>query len=361
MCMRSSIVVLVALAQLCHTWAPTTIATPPILPRRPHPLSRSLVAVCAAADEPRAPRTRIGGGDAIDVEAAIGAIVQQEIAAARSLADPHAQEAALATLLERVERRAVEELGARGAAADAAESVGEGVTEGVKEGVIARETVAAEGAAGGAAGGAAEGAGAMADGVGSEEAGGYRFGDVTRAVLESARGEVRRQLAAEWDGDDLALLLKLGIFLGASASAPVAGLAALPAAALLATYGTVLKAELGVRAVKEVGARLAERAAQGLADGVASYTGKEEYRFGDVTEATVRRATGNDEYRFGDWTKGAVRRMTGKEEYRFGDISKSLFRRLARGDESGRGADSERDTEGRGGDDDSLGGPASGR
>ena len=88
---------------------------------------------------------------------------------------------------------------------------------------------------------------------------------------------------------DLSLLLKIGIFLGAGATAPVSGLAALPAAALLATYGTVLKAELGVRAVQEVGTRLAERAARGVADGVKAFTGKEEYAFGDLTEAAVRK------------------------------------------------------------------------
>jgi hypothetical protein len=105
---------------------------------------------------------------------------------------------------------------------------------------------------------------------------GYQFGDLSKGVVESVRGEVQRQMTAEWSGDDISLLLKIGLFLGAGAAAPVAGIAALPAAAVLATYGTVLKAELGVRAVQEVGTRLTERAARGIVDGVKIYTGKEE-------------------------------------------------------------------------------------
>mmetsp|Transcript_37374 Transcript_37374/g.98864 ORF Transcript_37374/g.98864 Transcript_37374/m.98864 type:complete len:300 (+) Transcript_37374:3-902(+) len=184
---------------------------------------------------------------------------------------------------------------------------------------------------------------------------GYQFGDVTKSVVEATRSEVQRQLDAEWNIDDVSLLLKIGIFLGATATAPVAGLAALPAAALLATYGTVLKAELGVRAVKEVGVRLTERAAQGIADGVRTYTGKEEYKFGDLTEATVHKVTGKDDYRFGDVTKSAldgagkaltgqddykfgsitektVRAVTGDDDYKFGDFTKGLFKKMTAGD-----------------------------
>ena len=161
---------------------------------------------------------------------------------------------------------------------------------------------------------------------------GYQFGDISKAVIESTRGEVQRQMDAEWNMDDIGLLLKVGLFLGAGAAAPVAGLAAMPAAALLATYGTVLKAELGARAIKEVGVRLTERAAQGIADGVRTYTGKEQYQFGDLTEATVQKVTGNDDYRFGDFTKGALKSVTGSDEYKFGDLSRSLYKRLTQGD-----------------------------
>lgn len=188
--------------------------------------------------------------------------------------------------------------------------------------------------------------------VAQDESSSYQFGDITRAAVEATRGEVQRQLEADWNMNDLSLLLKIGIFLGASATAPVSGLAALPVAALLATYGTVLKAELGVRAIQEVGARLAERAAQGVADSMRSYTGKEEYSFGDLTEATVHRVTGEDSYRFGDLTRGAlnkagealtgdpeyrfgsltekaVKAASGNDDYQFGDFTKSVFKRMS--------------------------------
>ena len=165
---------------------------------------------------------------------------------------------------------------------------------------------------------------------------GYKFGDVSKTVLEATRGEVTRQLDADWDMRDVSLLLRVGLFLGAGAAAPVAGLAAMPVAALLATYGAALKLELGGRAVQEVTVRVGERAAQGIADGVKSYTGKEEYQFGDLTTATVRKATGNEDYEFGDLTKGALKKMAGKgeeEEYKFGDITKRLWRRATGKDE----------------------------
>ena len=210
-----------------------------------------------------------------DAQEVLDAIVQEELGSL-ALASPEEQEMQLPTLLDRVESRA------RAAEAD----------------------------------------------------GGYQFGDLTRSVVESTRSEIQRQMDAEWNMNDISLLLKVGLFLGAGAAAPAAGLAAMPAAVLLATYGTVLKAELGVRAVQEVGVRITERAAEGIADGVRTYTGKDSYQFGDLTEATVQKVTGNEEYRFGDLTKSALKSVTGKEKYKFGDVTKSLFQRM-RGDGDG--------------------------
>ena len=176
-------------------------------------------------------REAIDGSGAIDVAAqeVIDNIVQEELADLAKQT-PEEQENKLPSLLARVEARAIDEVGAL--ASD------DGSNEGSRRG--------------------------------------YQFGDITKAVVESTRGEVQRQMDAEWDMNDISLLLKVGLFLGAGAAAPAAGLAALPAAALIATYGTVLKAELGVRAVQEVGTRITERAAQGIADGVKTYTGKED-------------------------------------------------------------------------------------
>ena len=289
---------LLLLAALPTAFAWTALLRPPLpLPQRLHlelrrPLlpRRSLRPLCcSSAGEPDSEsRREIDGDGAIDVAVreAIDEIVQQELAELASQT-PEEQEAALPTLLARVEARA----------ADASE----------------RE--------------------------------GYQFGDITRTVVESTRSEVQRQMDADWNMSDIELLLKVALFLGGTAMAPVAGLAAMPAAALLATYGAVLKAELGVRAVQEVGTRLTERAVQGIADGVRSYTGKEKYKFGDITEATVRKVTKNDDYKFGDLTKGAVRSLTGKEEYKFGDITRSFMKAWKVGNEDIRQQDEKFDKE----------------
>ena len=73
----------------------------------------------------------------------------------------------------------------------------------------------------------------------------YEFGDVSRAVAESTRKEVQRLLALEWSMGDLSLLLRLGLLISASVTAPVAGLMAMPAHALLSAYSTVLSFEFG--------------------------------------------------------------------------------------------------------------------
>lgn len=263
-----TLLLIAATAPSCWAWQLAPVAHPVAPPR----LQRSRPC-CACAPAP--PQTDV----VIDVAAqqVIDSIVVEELEALGKLG-PEEQEQMLPSLMQRVETRAVEQ-------------------------------------------------------IGSDKTNSYQFGDVTRAAVESVRGEVQRQMQAEWTGDDIALLLKVGIFLGAGAAAPVAGIAALPAAALLTTYGTVLKAELGVRAVQEVGTRMAERAAQGVVDGVKTYTGKDEYHFGDLTEATMKRITGDDNYKFGDLTKGAIKSMTGKDEYKFGDITRSFLKAWKAGSE----------------------------
>ena len=53
------------------------------------------------------------------------------------------------------------------------------------------------------------------------------------------------------------------------------------------------------------------RFATGLTSSVSSYTGKENYEFGDITKATVSKFTGKEDYQFGDITKAAADRMSG--------------------------------------------------
>eukprot|EP00929_Paragymnodinium_shiwhaense_P009091 TRINITY_DN113139_c0_g1_i1.p1 TRINITY_DN113139_c0_g1~~TRINITY_DN113139_c0_g1_i1.p1 ORF type:complete len:383 (+),score=60.40 TRINITY_DN113139_c0_g1_i1:96-1151(+) len=80
---------------------------------------------------------------------------------------------------------------------------------------------------------------------------------------------------------------------------------------------------------------------------VTSFTGKEDYEFGDITREIDRRAkesvaafTGKADYEFGDITKTILNRtgdattkatldFTGKEEYEFGDITKAILNRTA--------------------------------
>ena len=54
-------------------------------------------------------------------------------------------------------------------------------------------------------------------------------------------------------------------------------------------------------------------------------TSNEDYEFGDLTKAQVKKITGKDEYEFGDLTKTMVKKFTGKDEYQFGDVSKKVF------------------------------------
>ena len=59
------------------------------------------------------------------------------------------------------------------------------------------------------------------------------------------------------------------------------------------------------------------------------------FGFGSASPSTpsVPKVTGKDDYKFGDLTKGALKSVTGKDDYQFGDISKSLFRKLTGGGE----------------------------
>ena len=89
---------------------------------------------------------------------------------------------------------------------------------------------------------------------------GYKFGDVSKTVLEATRGEATR---LDTGGT-------CATYRCCCASASSRGRrgtdggrsAAMPVAALLATYGAALKLELGGRAVQEVTVRVGERAAR---------------------------------------------------------------------------------------------------
>ena len=46
---------------------------------------------------------------------------------------------------------------------------------------------------------------------------------------------------------------------------------------------------------------------------------------------------------FGDFSKSALKSVTGKEQYKFGDITKSIFRRVAGGGGNERQGDADED------------------
>eukprot|EP00929_Paragymnodinium_shiwhaense_P109460 TRINITY_DN75896_c0_g1_i1.p1 TRINITY_DN75896_c0_g1~~TRINITY_DN75896_c0_g1_i1.p1 ORF type:complete len:299 (+),score=44.97 TRINITY_DN75896_c0_g1_i1:56-952(+) len=71
------------------------------------------------------------------------------------------------------------------------------------------------------------------------------------------------------------------------------------------------------------------RFAQTTAMSVANYTGKDEYHFGDITKASVAKFTGKEDYEFGDITKTAVSKYTGQDEYHFGDITRASLSKLS--------------------------------
>jgi hypothetical protein len=82
---------------------------------------------------------------------------------------------------------------------------------------------------------------------------------------------------------------------------------------LIQYYGVGLTREIGARALGEVSNQLAERVKRGVADGVSSVTGLDDYKFGDITRAAVSRYTGKDEYEFGDLTRATLRKLQGKD------------------------------------------------
>jgi len=81
---------------------------------------------------------------------------------------------------------------------------------------------------------------------------------------------------------------------------------------------------------------------EGTKEAVLAFTGKEDYKFGDISkEAAVRAQNaignllGSEEYEFGDLTraamgkaKDAVTSFTGKEDYKFGDVTKTVLKNV---------------------------------
>mmetsp|Transcript_6777 Transcript_6777/g.11916 ORF Transcript_6777/g.11916 Transcript_6777/m.11916 type:complete len:277 (+) Transcript_6777:75-905(+) len=81
---------------------------------------------------------------------------------------------------------------------------------------------------------------------------------------------------------------------------------------------------------------------EGTKEAVLAFTGKEDYKFGDISKEAAIRAQnaignllGNEEYQFGDLTKSAINKakdavtsFTGKEDYQFGDVTKTVLKNV---------------------------------
>jgi len=90
----------------------------------------------------------------------------------------------------------------------------------------------------------------------------------------------------------------------------------------------------------DVMAPVVDEMAMGAEEAALAFTGKEEYKFGDISKEANARAQkaianvlGKEEYKFGDISKAAANKMmegvasfTGKEKYQFGDITKTALK-----------------------------------
>lgn len=168
----------------------------------------------------------------------------------------------------------------------------------------------------------------------SRDAQGYRFGDFTWGVLRRAASMISGEEKAEYKFGDVtkAVVAKITgkdhyefgditktILLGRNHTYK---------------FGDVTKALVKIAAEKITGEEqhdagaaakvvLAE-AAKGKSEVIKDITGKEEYKFGDLTRAGIKEISGKEDYEFGDLTKAAATRVTGKKVTDLGEALQLL-------------------------------------
>lgn len=120
----------------------------------------------------------------------------------------------------------------------------------------------------------------------------YTPGDLSKEIL-------KRALSGEYKLEDIAMLFKILLSIGASVS-PVAG--ALPAKILIELLNVSIASQLGDKAVGALSSELDRR----------------------MKEAV----TGNPEYQLGDFTKKQLMKFINKDEYSFGDITKTITEKM---------------------------------
>mmetsp|Transcript_36514 Transcript_36514/g.79871 ORF Transcript_36514/g.79871 Transcript_36514/m.79871 type:complete len:317 (+) Transcript_36514:55-1005(+) len=127
----------------------------------------------------------------------------------------------------------------------------------------------------------------------------YQVGDLSKELL-------RRLLAGEVKWDEVLMLLKLLLSLGASFS-PIGGM--LPAKVLVDLLNYSIAAQVGEKVTGAISTELDRR----------------------MKEAV----TGNPDYQLGDLTKAQMLKFIGKDEYSFGDLTKTVMQKLDAADKSG--------------------------
>ena len=125
--------------------------------------------------------------------------------------------------------------------------------------------------------------------TGKEE---YQVGDLSKELL-------RRLLAGEVKWDEVLMLLKMLLSLGASFS-PVGGM--LPAKVLVDLLNYSIAAQIGEKVTGAISTELDRRMKEAV-------TGNPDYQLGDITKAQMLKFIGKDEYAFGDLTKTVMQKL----------------------------------------------------
>lgn len=134
----------------------------------------------------------------------------------------------------------------------------------------------------------------------------YKVGDISKEV-------VRRAWAGEYDLEDMFLMIRVLLQMGASFT-PLARL--LPVKLLLELLNVGLAQDVGSKVVGKVATSLDERFKEAI-------TGDAKYQLGDKTK---------------DQLSKSLTKLTGKDSYAFGDISRVVAQRVAEDSSSSKAA-----------------------
>lgn len=136
----------------------------------------------------------------------------------------------------------------------------------------------------------------------------YQVGDISKELL-------RRLVAGEVKWDEVLMLLKMLLSLGASFS-PVGGM--LPAKVLIDLLNYSIAAQIGEKVTGAIATELDRRMKEVV-------TGNPDYQLGDITKGQMLKFIGKDEYSFGDLTKTVLKRIEYTEKSDENDQSRNML------------------------------------